>query len=102
MLRHSGQAAIEVGQAVHRVCVVLLTLIVLLSIGAIGFAWRLSRGPLELDFVKARVEAEADATLVAPATSPDGTDCTIFCGSSRGAPPIACARRRYGTRPCGG
>ena len=57
MLRHSGKAAVEVGHAVHRVCGFLLTLMVILSVGAVGVAWRLSRGPVDLGFLKDRVEA---------------------------------------------
>jgi AsmA-like C-terminal region/Protein of unknown function len=63
VLRHSGQAAIEMGHAVHRVCVFLLTLAVLFSIGIMGAAWRLSRGPVELDRFKGRVEAAVNNSI---------------------------------------
>ncbi len=56
MLRHSGQAAREVGRFVHLVCHVLLSVGILLSLAAAAGAWRLSRGPLNVGFIKGRVE----------------------------------------------
>jgi hypothetical protein len=51
------------GKTLHRVCIFALTLAVLLSAGVLGFAWRLSRGPVELDFFKSRVEAAVNKSI---------------------------------------
>ena len=56
VLRHTGRAAMEVGQILHRISHFLLTVAVLLSLAAVGGAWRLSRGPVDLGFLKNRIE----------------------------------------------
>jgi hypothetical protein len=66
VLRHSGQAALEVGKTIHRVCHFVLTIAVVLSIAAVGGAWRLSRGPVNLGFLKQRIEAAVNSSI-APA-----------------------------------
>ena len=57
MLRHCGRAATEIAHTVHRVCAFLLTLTVMLSLAVLGVSWRLSRGPVDLDYFKDRIEA---------------------------------------------
>jgi hypothetical protein len=56
VLRHTGRAAAEVGWHLHRLGHVLLTIAVLLSVAVLGCAWRLSRGPVDLGFLRHRVE----------------------------------------------
>jgi hypothetical protein len=63
VLRHSGKAAREVGHAAHHVCHFLLTLSLMLSLGVLVVAWRLSRGPVDLGFLKDRVEAAVNASI---------------------------------------
>ena len=58
VLRHTGRAAIEVGEHLHRLCHLLLTLAVVLSVAVLGAAWRLSRGPVDVGFLRDRVEKE--------------------------------------------
>ncbi len=57
MLRHSGRAAAEIADICHRVVAFLLTVTVMLCVGVLGVAWRLSQGPLDLGHFKDRVEA---------------------------------------------
>lgn len=56
MLRRAGQAAAAAGKHLHRLGHVLLSIAVLLSAAVLGCAWRLSHGPVDLGFLKARVE----------------------------------------------
>jgi hypothetical protein len=83
VLRHSGQAALEVGQTLHRVCHFVLTLTVLLSIVAIGGAWRLSRGPVNLDFLRSRIETAVNKSI-APAQMTIGGASMAWGGFSHG------------------
>jgi hypothetical protein len=46
-----------VGRLLHRLARVALTLVILLAILAIGLAWRLSSGPIDVGWLAARVEA---------------------------------------------
>ena len=57
MIRHAGQAVKDLGVTLHRVSHALLMLVLLLTIGTAGLAWRLARGPLDLDLLKDRIEA---------------------------------------------
>ncbi len=62
-LKHTGRAAIEIGWVMHHVSHFLLTAAVLLSLIAVGGAWRLSRGPVDLNFIKNRVEQAIDKSI---------------------------------------
>ena len=52
-----GQAARTVGRLLHRLATVALTLVVVVAILAVGLAWRLSMGPIDVGWVAARAEA---------------------------------------------
>src|SRR5580698_3874150 len=47
----------------HRLAHFLFGLTLLLSVTAIGVAWRLSRGPVDLDFLKGRVESAVNTSV---------------------------------------
>jgi hypothetical protein len=82
-LRHTGRAAVEIGWVMHHVSHFLLTVVVLLSVAAIGGAWRLSRGPVSLDFIKDRVERAVDSSI-APLHVTIGGASIAWGGFSRG------------------
>ncbi len=83
MLRHTGRAAKEVGQTLHRVSHFLLTVAVLLSLIAVGGAWRLARGPMDLGFLKNRIE-QALNNSIAPARVTFGGVSIAWTGFSHG------------------
>ncbi len=60
MWRVIGQAAGWGGSGLHRLVRLVLALVVLAVLGAVGLAWRLSTGPLEMDFLARRIEAAAN------------------------------------------
>ena len=55
-----GQAAGTMGRLLHRLATVALTLTVFVTILAVGLAWRLSSGPIDVGWLAARVEALAN------------------------------------------
>jgi hypothetical protein len=83
VLRHTGRAAKEVGQTLHHVCHFLLTVAILLSLIAVGGAWRLSRGPVDLGFLKNRIEQSLNNS-VAPAHVTIGGVSIAWGGFSHG------------------
>ena len=56
MLRPAGQAALELGRWIQRICAFAVTLTMLAVVGGAVLAWRLSEGPLDLSFLNHRVE----------------------------------------------
>ena len=83
MLRHTGRAALEIGETLHRVCHFLLTVAVLSSLALVAGAWRLSRGPVDLGFLKNRIETAVN-TSIAPAHVTLGAASIAWGGFSRG------------------
>jgi hypothetical protein len=83
MLRHTGRAAAEVGRTVHHVCHFLLTVVVLLSLATVATAWRLAQGPVDLGFLKNRVEAAVNNSI-APAHATIGGVSIAWGGFSHG------------------
>jgi hypothetical protein len=83
MLRHATRAGAEVGQTLHRACAFLLTLSVMLSVAVFGGAWRLSKGPVNLAFLKNRVE-QAVNSGIAPARMTIGGVSIAWRGFSHG------------------
>ncbi len=57
MRRLSGQAIRWIGRWLHRVCGLLLTLTVLLTVAVSATAWRLSQGPVDIGWLSGRIEA---------------------------------------------
>ena len=55
----SGPAAGMLGQVLHRLGLVVLTLAVVVALLLAGLAWRLSRGPLDVTWLMGRIEAMA-------------------------------------------
>jgi hypothetical protein len=74
---------VEVGQTLHRISHFLLTLAVVLSLAAVGGAWRLSRGPVDLGFLKARIESAVN-NAAAPARVTIGAASIAWGGFSHG------------------
>lgn len=61
MRRLPGQAAMGAAMALHGLCTLAITLAVLASVGLAAFAWRLSQGPVDLDWLTRRLEDAANA-----------------------------------------
>jgi len=83
VLRHAGRAAAEVGKSLHRFSHFMLSLVILLSLASAGAAWRLSRGPVSLEFIKDRIERAVNAGL-APAHVTLGGVSIAWGGFSHG------------------
>jgi hypothetical protein len=71
------------GQTLHRISHFLLTVVVVLSLATIGGAWRLSRGPVDLGFLKTRIEAAVN-NGIAPARVTIGAVSIAWGGFSHG------------------
>ncbi len=83
VLRHTGRAAAEIGRTLHRICHFLLTVVVLLTLAAIGGAWRLAQGPVDLGFLRNRIE-KAVNNSIAPARVRIGAASIAWGGFSHG------------------
>ena len=83
MLRHFHAGAAETGRALHRVLAGLLTLLAALTLLCVVAAWRLSSGPVELNFLKDRIEAAVNRGI-APARISIGTASVAWRGFSEG------------------
>ena len=61
MRRSSGQAALGLATVLHWLATLAITLAVLASVGAAALAWRLSQGPMDLDWFTRRLEDAANS-----------------------------------------
>lgn len=71
------------GRTLHRISHFVLTAVVLLSLAAIGGAWRLAQGPVDLGFLRKRIEAAVNSSI-APAQVTIGTASIAWAGFSHG------------------
>jgi hypothetical protein len=83
VLRHTGRAAAEMGRILHRICHFLLTVTVLLTLATVAGAWRLAQGPVDLGFLRNRIEAAVNKGI-APARVTIGTASIAWGGFSHG------------------
>ena len=83
MLRQTGRAAVEVGRICHQVSHFLLTVVVLLTLAAAGGAWRLAQGPVDLGFLRNRIETAVNNSI-APARVTIGAASIAWGGFSHG------------------
>ena len=83
MKHHTVQAMVEMGHGVHRFCVRVITVVLVITAAAACLAWRLSRGPLDLAFLKPAIEAAADEALES-ATLTIGGVALAWDGFSKG------------------
>lgn len=83
MIRHFRASARDVGRTLHLASGIMLTILVGLTLLTVAAAWRLSQGPVALDFLKNRIEQAVNRTI-APARISMGTVSVAWRGFSHG------------------
>ena len=98
VLRHTGRAAKEIGRTLHHVSHFLLTVAILLSLLAVGGAWRLSRGPVDLGFLRKHIEQTLNNSIAPAQVTIGGASDRVGRLQSRPRSAVDPARIRSGGR----